>query len=151
MADEDRKEQRKAELFAKHGARGMRQGYELQGEYFLRTVDLLDELDADWTEAWLTYVYDYMYGRGVLDDKTRTLDRHRRVHRRRALRAAAQPHEHGDQGRCRSPRGARGVPAVGHLLRHAEHAAVRDRLPRDHGAARDLDLRPSPFEYTEDR
>lgn len=51
----------------------MRQGYDLQGEYFLRTVDLLDDLDADWTEAWLTYVYDYLYGRGVLDDKTRTL------------------------------------------------------------------------------
>ncbi|MPZ73921.1 MAG: hypothetical protein GEU74_11950 [Nitriliruptorales bacterium] len=73
MTDEERKAQRRAELFARHNPRAMAQGEDLQGEYFLRTVDLLDELDADWTEAWLSYVYDYMYGRGVLDDKTRTL------------------------------------------------------------------------------
>ena len=73
MDSADRKEQVKADLFARHNDRAMQQGYDLQGEYFLRTVHLLDELDADWTEAWLTYVYDYMYGRGVLDDKTRTL------------------------------------------------------------------------------
>ena len=73
MSSDQEKEQRKAELFAGHNARAMQQGYDLQGDYFLRTVDLLDELDADWTEAWLTFIYDYMYGRGVLDDKTRTL------------------------------------------------------------------------------
>ena len=73
MTDDDRKSTRKAELFAAHNPRAMQQGHDLQGEYFLRTVDLLDELDAEWTEAWLTFVYDYMYGRGVLDDRTRTL------------------------------------------------------------------------------
>lgn len=73
MTAEDDKSQRKAELFANYNDRAMEQGHDLQGDYFLRTVDLFDELDADWTEAWLTFVYDYMYGRGVLDDKTRTL------------------------------------------------------------------------------
>ena len=73
MADQDPKTKLKEELFARHNARGMQQGYDLQGEYFLRTVALLDQLDVEWTEAWLTFIYDYMYGRGVLDDKTRTL------------------------------------------------------------------------------
>ncbi len=73
MTDDDDKSQLKAELFAKHNRRGMEQGHDLQGEYFLRTVHLLDELDSEWTEAWLTFIYDYMYGRRVLDDKTRTL------------------------------------------------------------------------------
>ena len=73
MTGDADKEHRKAELFAKYNRRAMEQGHDLQGEYFLRTVGLLDELDADWTEAWLTFIYDYMYGRGVLDDKTRTL------------------------------------------------------------------------------
>jgi alkylhydroperoxidase/carboxymuconolactone decarboxylase family protein YurZ len=73
VADEARKAQAKDELFAKYNSRGMQQGYDLQGEYFLRTVALLDQLDGEWTEAWLTFVYDYMYGRGILDDKTRTL------------------------------------------------------------------------------
>jgi alkylhydroperoxidase/carboxymuconolactone decarboxylase family protein YurZ len=73
MAETDRAAQRRAELFDRYSDRGMQQGHDLQGEYFLRTVDLLDELDAEWTDAWLTFVYDYMYGRGVLDDKTRTL------------------------------------------------------------------------------
>ena len=72
MMDDD-KEQVRADLFARHTERGMRQGEDLQGEYFLRTVHLLDQLDEEWTEAWLRFVYDYMYGRGVLDDRTRTL------------------------------------------------------------------------------
>ena len=73
MTDDDRKAQRKAELFEKYNSRAMQQGHDLQGEYFLRTVDLLDGVDDDWVEAWLTFIYDYMYGRGILDDKTRTL------------------------------------------------------------------------------
>ena len=73
MTAEDAKEQRTAELFATHNRRAMEQGHALQGEYFLRTVHLLDELDAEWTEAWLTFIYDFQYGRGVLDDRTRTL------------------------------------------------------------------------------
>lgn len=71
--DNERKEQLKAKLFDKYNSRAMEQGYHLQGEYFLRTVSIFDELDDEWTEAWLTFIYDYMYGRRVLDDKTRTL------------------------------------------------------------------------------
>lgn len=73
MTDEDAKARARADLYARFNQRGLEQGEALQGEYFLRTVQLLDDLDSEWTEAWLTFVYDYVYGRGVLDDRTRTL------------------------------------------------------------------------------
>ena len=67
------KEARRQELFDKYNKRGMENGYRLQGEYFLRTVHLLDQADPEWTEAWLAFIYDYNYGRTVLDDRTRVL------------------------------------------------------------------------------
>lgn len=64
---------RKAELIERYNARAMETGIGLQGEFFLRMVHEFDELDTEWTERWLTWIYDFLYNRRVLDDKTRIL------------------------------------------------------------------------------
>ena len=67
------KEQRRQELLHKYNRKAVESGTRLQGEFFLRLVHEFDELDPEWTEVWLTWIYDHMYNRGVLDDKTRVL------------------------------------------------------------------------------
>lgn len=64
---------RRDELIAKYNDRAMANGMDLQGEFFLRMVHELDELDASWAEGWMTWIYDFLYGRRILDDKTRIL------------------------------------------------------------------------------
>jgi alkylhydroperoxidase/carboxymuconolactone decarboxylase family protein YurZ len=66
-------ESRKQELLEKYNRTAIETGMRLQGEFFLRIVHEFDELDPEWTEVWLTWIYDHMYNRGVLDDKTRVL------------------------------------------------------------------------------
>ena len=67
------KEQRRQELLEKYNRKAVESGTRLQGEFFLRLVHEFDELDPEWTEVWLTWIYDHMYNRGRLDDKTRVL------------------------------------------------------------------------------
>ncbi|HVB77837.1 MAG TPA: carboxymuconolactone decarboxylase family protein [Candidatus Nitrosotalea sp.] len=67
------KETRLAELRGRYNRKALDTGQRLQGEFFLRLVDEFDQLDQDWTERWLTWIYDGMYNRGLLDDKTRVL------------------------------------------------------------------------------
>jgi alkylhydroperoxidase/carboxymuconolactone decarboxylase family protein YurZ len=67
------KETRLRELEARYNARALETGRRLQGEFFLRLVDEFDQLDQEWTQDWLTWIYDRMYNRGVLDDRTRVL------------------------------------------------------------------------------
>lgn len=64
---------RSAELRSRYNSRAMETGQRLQGDFFLRLVDEFDQLDQEWTEHWLTWIYDGMYNRRVLDDKTRVL------------------------------------------------------------------------------
>ena len=68
MAD---KELKREQLFQRYNKLALETGARLQGEFFLRLVEEFDELDASWTEGWLTWIYEGMYNRGVLDDKTR--------------------------------------------------------------------------------
>ncbi|MBX5492341.1 MAG: carboxymuconolactone decarboxylase family protein [Chloroflexi bacterium] len=67
------KDARKQELLERYNRKAIETGMRLQGEFFLRLVHEFDELDRDWTQVWLTWIYDHMYNRGVLDDKTRVL------------------------------------------------------------------------------
>jgi len=67
------KEAKRAHLYARYNNKGLDTGFRLQGEHFLHRVEEFDELDPDWTEAWLTWIYDHLYNRNVLDDKTRIL------------------------------------------------------------------------------
>ncbi len=67
------KEARQRELLERYNRKAVETGSRLQGEFFLRIVHEFDELDPEWTQVWLTWVYDHMYNRGVLHDKTRVL------------------------------------------------------------------------------
>jgi alkylhydroperoxidase/carboxymuconolactone decarboxylase family protein YurZ len=104
MADARDKQARLAELRSRYNPRALETGERLQGEFFLRLVDEFDQLDRDWTERWLTWIYDGMYNRGLLDDKTRVLvvigeccvtDEQVQLpnHIRSALRCGATPRE----------------------------------------------------------
>lgn len=104
MTDQDAKAAKRDALYARHNRRALETGERIQGEFFLRLVEEYDELDSDWTEGWLTWIYDQQYNRGVLDDKTRILpivgycvilDDQGQLpnHMRAALRAGATPRE----------------------------------------------------------
>ncbi len=73
MPELDGKEARRKDLSERHNRRALETGQRLQGEFFLRLVDEFDQLDPEWTEVWLTWIYDHMYNRAVLDDRTRVL------------------------------------------------------------------------------
>jgi alkylhydroperoxidase/carboxymuconolactone decarboxylase family protein YurZ len=64
---------RKQELLDKHNRKGVETGIRLQGEFFLRSLHDLSESDPEFAEKWLDWIYDYMYNRDVLDDRTRVL------------------------------------------------------------------------------
>jgi 4-carboxymuconolactone decarboxylase len=67
------KGERKKELLEKYNRKGVETGIDLQGEFFLTMLHFMDEVDPEWAEVWLTWIYDHMYNRGVLDHKTRVL------------------------------------------------------------------------------
>lgn len=67
------KDAKRRYLYEKYNNRGLDTGFRLQGEHFLNRVEELDELDPEWVEAWLTWIYDHMYNRTKLDPKTRIL------------------------------------------------------------------------------
>lgn len=67
------KESKREELYARFNNTGLDTGVRLQGEHFLHRVEEFAELDPEWTDAWLTWIYDHLYNRNILDDKTRVL------------------------------------------------------------------------------
>jgi 4-carboxymuconolactone decarboxylase len=66
-------EERRKQLLERFNPKAIDTGVQLQGEFFLRMVHEFAELDEQWTETWLTWIYDVMYNRRVLDDRTRIL------------------------------------------------------------------------------
>ena len=56
-------ETRKHQLLEKYNRRAIETGMRLQGEFFLRLVREFGELDPEWTQVWLTWIYDHMYNR----------------------------------------------------------------------------------------
>lgn len=98
------REAKLAQLYDRYDARALDTGRRLQGEFFLRLVEEFDELDQEWTDGWLRWIYGNQYNRGVLDDKTRILpivgycvilDDQQQLpnHMRSAMRAGATPQE----------------------------------------------------------
>lgn len=74
MSDlEEARRLREAELQDRYGDVGLESGKRIQNGYFLRVVDELDQVDPDFTASWMRHIYQFMYGRQVLDDKTRIL------------------------------------------------------------------------------
>lgn len=71
--ERDRNDPRLETLLDTYGWRGISNGLRLRPGHHLDMVATLDALDPDFLSAWLDAVYEGMYGRGVLDDRTRLL------------------------------------------------------------------------------
>lgn len=103
-ASADQADPRVAVLMDRHGWRAIATGLRLRPVHHINLVDTLDALDPDYLQAWLEAIYGGMYGRRVLDDRTRILcvvgntlamgEQHQsRRHMRSALRHGATPKE----------------------------------------------------------
>lgn len=100
----DNADPRLDDLLKQYGWQGISNGLRLRPGHHINMIDTLDTLDGDFLQTWLDAVYDGMYGRGVIDDRTRLLcvvgatlamgETHQsRRHMRAALRSGAQPRE----------------------------------------------------------
>lgn len=57
----------------KYGWGGISAGIRLQPTHHVQTLRRFDRVDPNFLKHWLDFIYDGMYVRGVLDDKTRVL------------------------------------------------------------------------------
>jgi alkylhydroperoxidase/carboxymuconolactone decarboxylase family protein YurZ len=57
----------------KYGWGGISAGIRLQPTHHVQTLRRFDRIDPNFLKHWLDFIYDGMYTRGVLDDKTRLL------------------------------------------------------------------------------
>lgn len=100
----DQVDPRVERLLETYGWHGFSSGLRLRPGHHINLVDTLDALDPDFAQAWLDSVYDGMYSRKVLDDRTRLLsvvgatlalgETHQsRRHMRAALRSGATAKE----------------------------------------------------------
>lgn len=101
---EDKADPRFEKLKARHGWLGIGRGLTMRPRHHLNTLSWQDALDSAWAGLWVTFTYHGMYGRGIVDDKTRLLcmvgncvavgEGHEgRAHMKGALRKGAQPRE----------------------------------------------------------
>lgn len=102
--EDDRNDPRQEDLMARHGWLGVSTGMITRPREHLNVLAYLDKLDADFATMWERYTYQGMYGRGILDDKTRILciigncvaigeGIQIRAHIRSALHVGAEPRE----------------------------------------------------------
>lgn len=101
---EDKADPRFAALKEKHGWLGISRGLTMRPRHHLNTLSWQDAIDSDWAGLWVDFTYQGMYGRGIVDDRTRLLcmvgncvavgeATEGRAHMRGALRAGANPRE----------------------------------------------------------
>lgn len=101
---EDKADPRFAALKEKHGWLGVGRGLTMRPRHHLNTLSWQDAIDSDWAGLWVDFTYQGMYGRGIVDDRTRLLcmvgncvavgeATEGRAHMRGALRAGANPRE----------------------------------------------------------
>jgi len=101
---DDQKNPRADALAARHGWLGISTGLLVRPKEHLNVLAYIDAMDSDFAQAWERYTYQGLYGRGVLDDKTRILcivgncvamgeSIQIRNHMRSALHAGATPRE----------------------------------------------------------
>jgi alkylhydroperoxidase/carboxymuconolactone decarboxylase family protein YurZ len=60
-------------LVSRHGWLGISSGLLVRPREHLNVLAYIDALDPDFAHLWERYIYQGLYGRGVLDDKTRIL------------------------------------------------------------------------------
>lgn len=61
------------DLIDRHGWLGVSCGLRLRPKHHLMTLAWQDALDPDWADLWEKFIYQGLYTRGVVDDKTRIL------------------------------------------------------------------------------
>lgn len=95
---------RREDLIARHGWLAVGRGLLLRPKHHLSTLAWQDALDPDWADLWVKFIYQGLYSRSVVDDKTRLLcmvgncvavneATQGRAHMRGAMRAGASPRE----------------------------------------------------------
>jgi alkylhydroperoxidase/carboxymuconolactone decarboxylase family protein YurZ len=100
----DRNDDRIDAFLERYGWHAIANGLRLRPGHHINMLDTLDTLDPHFLQTWLDAVYEGMYGRGRLDDRTRLLcvvgatlalgETHQsRRHMRAAMRAGATPRE----------------------------------------------------------
>jgi alkylhydroperoxidase/carboxymuconolactone decarboxylase family protein YurZ len=102
--DADRDHPDRERLFDTYGWGGISTGLRLRPGHHINLVKTLDALDPEFLQTWLDSVYQGMYTRGILDDRTRLLcvvgntfavgeGYQSRRHMRAALREGADPRD----------------------------------------------------------
>ena len=95
---------RREKMMTAHDWRGVSTGIRLRPKHHLNMLSYLHGLDEEFADLWVNFTYRGIYGRGVLDDKTRILcivgncfavaeGVQIRSHMRGAMRAGASPRE----------------------------------------------------------
>ncbi len=101
---EDVADPRCADLMERHGWLAVGRGLTLRPRHHLNTLGWQDALDPQWADLWVKFVYQGMYSRGIVDDKTRLLcmvgncvaigeATQGRAHMKGAMRVGATPRE----------------------------------------------------------
>ncbi|OGA39088.1 MAG: hypothetical protein A3G24_14070 [Betaproteobacteria bacterium RIFCSPLOWO2_12_FULL_62_13] len=101
---EDVADPRCADLMERHGWLAVGRGLTLRPRHHLNTLGWQDALDPEWADLWVKFVYQGMYSRGIVDDKTRLLcmvgncvaigeTTQGRAHMKGAMRNGASPRE----------------------------------------------------------
>ena len=101
---DDQQDPRAEQLAARHGWLGISSGLLVRPREHLNVLSYIDAMDPEFAVLWERYTYQGMYGRGVLDDRTRILciigncvaigeTIQVRNHMRSALGAGASPRE----------------------------------------------------------
>ena len=101
---EDVADPRCADLMERHGWLAVGRGLTLRPRHHLNTLGWQDALDPGWADLWVKFVYQGMYSRGIVDDKTRLLcmvgncvaigeATQGRAHMKGAMRIGATPRE----------------------------------------------------------
>ncbi|HVB76318.1 MAG TPA: carboxymuconolactone decarboxylase family protein [Candidatus Nitrosotalea sp.] len=70
---QDQADPRRQSLMQRYGWSGISTGLRLRPRHHLNILEYLDAIDQDFARSWLEFIYDGMYVRGVLDDRTRLL------------------------------------------------------------------------------
>ena len=101
---DDATDPRRDKMMTEHDWRGISTGLRLRPKHHLNMLSYLHSLDAEFADLWIDFTYRGIYGRGILDDRTRILciigncfsvaeGIQIRSHMRGALRAGAKPRE----------------------------------------------------------
>jgi len=101
---DDAADPRAAEMIERHGWLAVSTGMLLRPRHHLGTLTWQDALDTEWADLWVKYIYQGLYTRRIVDDKTRILCMvgncvavgetvQSLAHIRGAMRAGAKPRE----------------------------------------------------------